>query len=59
MKKSTNYSQVIKQTREEKIKMYMKLPKKKLAEMLEEYNRIIDEYNKITKIRYNKITKTR
>jgi hypothetical protein len=34
--------QVIKQTRSEKVKMYMKLPKKKLAEMLVNCNEILD-----------------
>jgi len=38
---STNFMQVVKQTKEEKMKMYMKLPKKKLAEMLIEANRVI------------------
>lgn len=30
----TNYSQIVQQSIEDKISMYMKLPKKKLAEML-------------------------
>ena len=34
--------QVIKQTRKEKIKMYMKVPKKKLIEMLINCNEILD-----------------
>lgn len=33
--------QVIQQTHEEKVKMYMKLPKKQIIEMLIECNRII------------------
>ena len=38
--------QVIEQTREEKIKMYMKIPKKALIEMLINCNEIIDELKK-------------
>ncbi len=34
--------QVVQQTREEKIKMYMKCSKKELAEMLVECNRLLD-----------------
>lgn len=34
--------QVIEQTREEKMAMYMKMPKRKIAEMLVECNRILD-----------------
>lgn len=34
--------QIVKQTKEEKIKMYMKCPKKQLAEMLWSCNVIID-----------------
>lgn len=36
-----NFSQVVEQIDEEKLKMYMKLPKKKLVEMLIEANRCI------------------
>lgn len=34
---------VIEQTEEEQVAMYMKLPKKKLAEMLVECNRVISQ----------------
>ena len=34
--------QVIEMTKEEKLAMYMKLPKKQLAEMLYECNRLMD-----------------
>lgn len=44
--------QVIKQTKEEQFKMYMKLPKKELIEMLIESNRIIDEFYNSTTIHY-------
>lgn len=37
-----NYLQVVQQTREEKIKMYMKLTKKQLAEMLVNCNDMLD-----------------
>lgn len=40
--------QVIQQSKEEKVKMYMKLSKKKLVEMLIECNRIIDAMPKFT-----------
>ena len=40
---------VIKQTRKEKIKMYMGVPKKKLAEMLYNCNELIDEMMKCQK----------
>ena len=36
-----NYMQVVQQTHEEKMAMYMKMPKKKLAEMLINCNNII------------------
>lgn len=39
--------QIIKQSHEEKVKMYIKLPKKKIVEMLIECNRIIDAMPKI------------
>lgn len=39
---SVNYFAVVKMTREEKIKMYMKLPKKQIAEMLATCNEILE-----------------
>ena len=39
--------QIIEQTDEEKLAMYMRLPKKKLAEMLIECNKIISRINPI------------
>ena len=38
--------QVIKQTDEEKTKMYMKVSKKKLIEMLIQCNKIIENYSR-------------
>lgn len=35
--------QIIKQTDEEKMAMYMKMPKKKIAEMLIQCNKVLDE----------------
>ncbi len=45
-----NFFQVTEQTDEEKLKMYMKLPKKKLAEMLIESNRAIKISTPFTEI---------
>jgi len=44
--------QVIKQTREEKVKMYMKTPKKELAEMLVNCNEALDKQISVRQI-YN------
>lgn len=40
--KNTNYMAIIPQSHEEKLKMYMKLPKKELAEMLIQANLMLD-----------------
>jgi hypothetical protein len=39
--------QIVEQTHEEKIAMYMKLPKKQLAEMLIECNALLDQHGVI------------
>lgn len=41
--------QIIEQTEEEKIAMYMKMPKKQIIKMLLNCNRLIDELTKPTK----------
>jgi len=38
---STNFYQVVNMSDEEKLKMYLKLPKKKLAEMVIQLNKLI------------------
>ena len=45
---SVNFMQVVEQTYEEKMKMYMKCTKKQLCEMLIECNRILELYLPIT-----------
>jgi urease beta subunit len=39
--------QIVEQTHEEKLAMYMKLPKKQLAEMLIECNTLLDKHGVI------------
>lgn len=41
--KRVNYMQVVPQTDEEKLRMYMKMPKKKIAEMLVNCNRLLEQ----------------
>lgn len=45
--------QIIEQTKEEKMAMYMKLPKKQLVEMLIESNRVLDTLAKTVKYNDN------
>ena len=47
--------QVIEQTHEEKMKMYMKCTKKKLSEMLIECNRILDGQMQVKNISSNSL----
>ena len=41
----SGYVQIVEQTDKEKLKMYMRLPKKKLAQMLITANKYIDSYS--------------
>jgi hypothetical protein len=45
MANNSNFVQVVQMTQKEKMKMYMKLPKKKLAEMLINCNIIIEHFS--------------
>jgi len=52
--KGTNYRQVVKMTHKEKVKMYMKQPKKKLTEMLISANNELDRLScQITGLKNN------
>jgi len=44
MSKRVTYMKVVPQTDEEKLKMYMKQPKKKLAEMLVNCNNTLEQF---------------
>jgi hypothetical protein len=45
--------QIIKQTDKEKIKMYNKMSKKKLIEMLIQANKVLDSFYRNTNLPYN------